>query len=97
MCVYTHPPHTHPHTDTHTPEDVVYGSQKGLGGTLHLPSQPIPHLCCPLGTCPLGVLLSPEAISPELGCSLCSLLGPEPQHHWTQQENIFLSTELVEI
>jgi hypothetical protein len=40
--------------------------------------------------------LSPEAVSPELGCSLCGVLGPEPQHHWRQQENIFLSTELVE-
>jgi hypothetical protein len=99
MCVYT-PTNTctHAHTHTHTPEDVVCGSQKGLGGPLRLPFQAIPHLCCPLGTSPLGVSLSPEAVSPELGCSpLGSLLGPEPQHHWRQQENIFLSTELVEI
>jgi hypothetical protein len=28
---------------------------------------------------------------------LCGLLGPEPQHHWREQENIFIYTELVDI
>jgi hypothetical protein len=44
------------------------------------------------------VWVSPEAVSPDLSrFALCSLLEPEPQHHWRQQENIFLYTELVEI
>jgi hypothetical protein len=94
---YTHT-HTHTHTHTETPENLVCGRPRLGGNPLHLPFQTNCHLWYPLGKSPLEVWVSPETVSPDLGYSpLCGLLGPEPQHHWRQQKNIFLYTELVEI